>query len=145
MRGGVVFQMRGTSFLSGGMPHGGGHRFWWGDFEKNHWIEDPSPPPTTMGNHAFSSSFMSWLIIIWSTFFISFLLPFSSTTSSVFCRISIIHNMEKCEHTFEKSISETLKAKDFLFEIKIVSYSLVNYFLVLGIRLQTGLYTITTL
>ena len=31
-----------------------------------------------------------------------------------------------------------LKSKDFLFKIKIVSYSLVNYFLVLGIGLQTG-------
>ena len=144
-RGGCFSDAGDFIFKWGNASWGGGHRFWWGDFEKNHWIEDPSPPPTTMGNHAFSSSFMSWLIIIWSTFFISFLLPFSSTTSSVFCRISIIHNMEKCEHTFEKSISETLKAKDFLFEIKIVSYSLVNYFLVLGIRLQTGLYTITTL
>ena len=31
-----------------------------------------------------------------------------------------------------------LKTKDFLFKIKIISYSLVNYFLVLGIGLQTG-------
>ena len=31
-----------------------------------------------------------------------------------------------------------LKSKDFLFKIKIISYSLVNYFLVLGIGLQTG-------
>ena len=46
--------------------------------------------------------------------------------------------MEKCEHTFEKQISERLKAKDFLFEIKTVSYFLVNYFLVLGIWLHTG-------
>ena len=81
---------------------------------------------------------MSWLIIVWFTFFISFLLLFSSTTSSGFRPIFTIHNMEKCEHTVEKWICEGLKAKDFLFEIKIVSYSLVNYFLVLGIRLQTG-------
>ena len=68
----------------------------------------------------FSYSYKSWLIIMWSTFFISFLLLFSSTTSSGFRPIFTLHNM------------------DFLFEIKIVSYSLVNYFLVLGIQLQTG-------
>ena len=48
-----------------------------------------------------SYSYMSWLIIIWSTFFISFLLLFSSTTSSGFCPIFTINNMEKCEHAFE--------------------------------------------
>ena len=42
---------------------------------------------------------LSWLIM-WSTFFISFLLLFSSTTSSGFHPIFII--MENCEHTFEK-------------------------------------------
>ena len=84
----------------------------------------------------FSYSYMSWLIIMWSTFFISFLLLFSSTTSSGFRPIFTLHKIEKCEHTFE--ISERLKAKDFLFQIKIVSYSLVNYFLVLGIHLQIG-------
>ena len=81
---------------------------------------------------------MSWLIIMWSTFCTSSLLLFSSTTSSGFHPSFTIDNMEKCEHTFEKWINESLKAKDFLFEIKTVSYSLVNYFLVLVIWLQTG-------
>ena len=35
-------------------------------------------------------------------------------------------------------LSRFLFSKDFLFEIKIVSYSSVNYFLVLGMRVQTG-------
>ena len=71
-------------------------------------------------------------------FFISILLLFSSTTSADFHPIFTIHNMEKCEHTFEKHTSERLKTNDFPFEIKTVTYSLVNYFLVLGIWLQTG-------
>ena len=86
----------------------------------------------------FSYSCMSWLIIMLSTFFISSLLLFSSTTSSGFHPIFTIDNRKKCEHTFEKQISERLKAKDFLFEVKTVSYSSDNYFLVLGIWLQTG-------
>ena len=31
--------------------------------------------------------------------------------------------MKKCGHTFKKQISERLKAKDFLFEVKTVPYS----------------------
>ena len=50
----------------------------------------------------FSYSYMSWLIIIWSTFFISFLLLFSSTTSSGFCPIFTINNMEKWAYLWEE-------------------------------------------
>ena len=39
--------------------------------------------------------------IMWSTFFISSLLLFSSTTYPGFHSIFTIHNMKKCEHNFE--------------------------------------------
>ena len=64
--------------------------------------------------------------------FYIFLGSFSSTSSG-FHPVFTIHIMEK----YEKWISGRLKAKDFLFDIKIVFYSLVNYFLLLGIQLQT--------
>ena len=81
---------------------------------------------------------MPWLTIMWFTIFIYFLPLFISTTSSGFHLIFTIQNMDKCEDTFEKQISERLKDKEFMFEIKTVSYSLVNFFLVLGIRLNPG-------
>ena len=43
-----------------------------------------------------------WLIIIWSTYFISSLLLFSSRTSSGFHPIFTTDNLVKCEHIFEK-------------------------------------------
>ena len=67
--------------------------------------------------------------------FMSSLLLYSSTISSGFHPIFTIDNMEKCEHTVK---SKLVEGKDFYFETKTVSYSLVNYFLVLRIRLQTG-------
>ena len=75
--------------------------------------------------HKFSYNFYVMIDYHVAHIFFIFLIALSSIVSAGSHPIFAI---DRC-----KNVSIRLKAKDFLFEVKTVSYSLVGYFLVLGI------------
>ena len=79
--------------------------------------------------HKFSDSFFVMIDYHVAHIFYIFLIALSSIVSAGSHPIFAIG---RC-----KNVSLRLKAKDFLFEVKTVSYSLVSYFLVLGVWLWT--------